>query len=254
MSGHYAIEARSHNILGLWSHNFWVLRHPSGEVMAELHGLATDRMTQRAVAIGTSERHSLRAWHYAVRTYSGEIGVDANLVDQGPYYKDGQYSEVVIAGDFNQIMPRWRAAAKSIPFINELNIDYPPGGVKLVGRTKNSNSMFTSFGDIMGLPRVSFWQVFEPGITNPVVIDDIVDGLQAMSGEVWDQSQQQMDSPPISNHTPIKPPGHQPAPGTGHLGYGAAPAFPNASSGARVYIPFMEYTDEYGVVRRFLAE
>lgn len=115
-----------------------MLRHPSGEVMAELHGLATDRMTQRAVAIGTSERHSLRAWHYAVRTYSGEIGVDAYLVDQGPYYKDGQYSKVVIAGDFNQIMPRWRAAAKSIPFINELNIDYPPGGVKLVGRTKTA--------------------------------------------------------------------------------------------------------------------
>ena len=38
----YTIEARSLNILGAASHDFWVLYNSdTGDVIAELHGLAT---------------------------------------------------------------------------------------------------------------------------------------------------------------------------------------------------------------------
>ncbi|MCC8496136.1 MULTISPECIES: hypothetical protein [Gammaproteobacteria] len=61
----YTIEARSLNVLGVAGHDFWVLRDEQGKAMAELHGLATDRETGKALLVGTDEtKHSLRAWHF----------------------------------------------------------------------------------------------------------------------------------------------------------------------------------------------
>jgi hypothetical protein len=59
----WQIEARSLNVLGFGSHDFWVLRNPDGKIVAELQGLATDRQTGQPVLIGTGPEHSLRAWH-----------------------------------------------------------------------------------------------------------------------------------------------------------------------------------------------
>jgi len=39
----YSIEARSYDLVSIASHNFWVLRNSKGEVVAQLHGHATDR-------------------------------------------------------------------------------------------------------------------------------------------------------------------------------------------------------------------
>jgi hypothetical protein len=58
----WKIEARSLNVLGFGSHDFWVLRAPDGRIVAELHGLATDRTTGVPVPVGTTSNHSLRAW------------------------------------------------------------------------------------------------------------------------------------------------------------------------------------------------
>ncbi|WP_296251036.1 hypothetical protein [Pseudomonas sp. UBA4194] len=187
MNGNFSIEARSHNIAGLWSHNYWVLRDQGGRVVAELHGLATDRYTGKPVAVGTSERHSLRAWHFISAQDAHAIGLAyENTHKDSGLYRDGQLSKVVISAPATDVLPRWRAAVKTIAYINKMNLDYPPGGFKILGRTRNSNSMFTTFADLMGVGRHSFWGVFEPGISNPVLYEDQVEGLQGLSGEFWD--------------------------------------------------------------------
>ena len=52
MQKHFSIEARSYNIAGIASHNFWVLRNGESEEIAQLHGLATDRTTNIFKPIG----------------------------------------------------------------------------------------------------------------------------------------------------------------------------------------------------------
>ncbi|MGZ8227752.1 MAG: hypothetical protein ACXWT3_14125 [Methylococcaceae bacterium] len=37
----YSIEARAYDIVGLAAHDFWVLRAENGNVLGQLHGLAT---------------------------------------------------------------------------------------------------------------------------------------------------------------------------------------------------------------------
>jgi hypothetical protein len=66
MGPQYTIEARSLSVAGgRASHNFWVLRDEKGNAVAELHGLATDRKTGKAVPIGTdANQHSLRGWQF----------------------------------------------------------------------------------------------------------------------------------------------------------------------------------------------
>ena len=48
----YSIEARSYDLLTIASHNFWVLRNSEDEVVAQLHGLATDRKKKCFKPIG----------------------------------------------------------------------------------------------------------------------------------------------------------------------------------------------------------
>jgi hypothetical protein len=252
MNKNYAIEARSLNIAGFWSHNFWVLRHPNGEVMGELHGLATDRRNGQFVPIGTNEHHSLRAWHFTSAKHSSEVGVKSNVVNQHAFYEQGQRASTLLMGDVNTVMPRWRAAAKSVDFINGMDLNYPAGGVKVTGKTKNSNSMYTTMGDIMGLPRFSFWQVFEPGISTPVLIPDLVDAVLALSGEVWDSpvhSPVPSSQPAVNSSPAIPPPNTLPMPRGGGRpprvnrgGVGYRPGIGNSPPRGRVSIPFVEIT------------
>jgi len=254
MNEQYAIEARSLNIAGLWSHNFWVLRNPKGQVMAELHGLATDRRSNQFVPIGTNENHSLRAWHFAATDHFSEIGVRAHIVAQHAFYQEGQRRSTVFTGGVDNVMPRWRAAAKSVDFINTFNLNYPPGGVNLIGRTKNSNSMYSTFADIMQLPRFSFWQVFEPGLSTPVMTPDLVDAVREMSGEVWDPPVQ---SPVPTEHPPAnKSPVVSPVPrGTlGNGGFGLAPTSRYPLSGlprGTISTPYILYRANDGLFRPF---
>lgn len=257
MSQQYQIEARSHAIAGLWSHNFWALRHPNGEVMAELHGLATDRVTLRTATIGTSNRHSLRAWHFAVEKHHAEVGVIGYQVTTGYLYQEGQTRKVVLSGDSGNILPRWRAAVKSIGLINDMNLDYPPGGIKVIGNTKNSNSMFTTFGDLMGLSRFSFWGVFEPGIDNPVLHEEIVSALRALFDESLDvpvQPSTPVLSSPVDSlsaaNFPLSASGGAPS----HLEAGYGQWGLNTHFHGSVSIPFFEYHDMSGIPRRVYAE
>jgi len=61
-SPQYYIEARSTyfiSFLGInYTHNYWVMRDSKGNVIRELHGLATDK-NDVPVPIGTSKEHVL---------------------------------------------------------------------------------------------------------------------------------------------------------------------------------------------------
>ena len=152
----YSLRARSFNIAGIWSHNFWVLCDSTGAVLAELHGLATDRITGKPVPIGYARRHSLRAWCF-------EAGCGISLC------KPTQRSTLALKADEPEVRRRWMAAVDAIERLNALDLDYPIGGVRLRGKTFNSNSLFTTFAALMGVPLPRFAGVLQPGLGNCVM-------------------------------------------------------------------------------------
>jgi Ca2+-binding RTX toxin-like protein len=174
----YTIEARSLNILGAGSHDFWVLRDvETGRDIAELHGLATNRATGEAVPMGTSATEfSLRAWHL-VRdpAYAAQIG---GTVSPITYIKEGQSSQIVFTGTPQDALARWNSAVETIPLLNRLDMDYPAFGVTLFGPTVNSNSTYRTLGEIMGLPIHDFPGVIEPGLDNRMIEPDVIDRLK----------------------------------------------------------------------------
>lgn len=170
--GKWTIEARSLSIVGgAASHNFWVLRNDKGEAVAELHGLATDRKTGATVPIGTdAEKHSLRVKQFIHDPeYARNFGAkQANST----YIKDGQTSDTVFSGSREEVLERWKAGAKTAATrINALDLDYPPGGFKFDGTTRNSNSVYRTLGAIMvGEANVPvFKNVLQPGVNNHVL-------------------------------------------------------------------------------------
>ena len=181
----YTIEARALGI-GPAAHDFWVLRAPDGHVIAEMHGLATERdgPPHQILPIGLDEeKHSLRAWQF-LRDDSyqqdivnfaknGELLSDAEMRGYGlkadrpahsSYVQDGQASREVFSGTQQEVLARWNAAAKMIPQINAQDLDYPSIGVNILSPTINSNSAYRTFGELMGLPVHEFSQYVQPGI------------------------------------------------------------------------------------------
>lgn len=170
--GNWSIEARSLSIVGgVASHNFWVLRDDNGNAVAELHGLATDRQTGRTVPIGTdADRHSLRAVHlihdadYARNFGSRQAGTT--------FIQDGQRSETVVSASREEILERWKVGARTAAnLINAQDLDYPPGGFRLDGNTRNSNSVYNTVGTMMvGGSNVPVFQgPLQPGVNNHVL-------------------------------------------------------------------------------------
>lgn len=141
----YSIEARAYDIVGVASHDFSVLRDPSGKAVAELHGLSTDREAGVALAIGTDEeRHSLRAWHLAHdRAMASELG---ERVADRSFIGGQQARQTIFTGSRDEAFARWKAAVNAIPTLNALDRDYPSWGFKLDGSTVNSNSTYRTLG------------------------------------------------------------------------------------------------------------
>lgn len=173
----YSIEARSLRVVGVASHNYWVLRAPDGTAMAELHGLATDRGTGRAVPIGTDERrHSLRIWHLAHdRELAAESG---DTPTRESYIRQGQQFHTVITGNREEVLARWSAGVAAREPLNELDLDYPNHGFKMFGDTVNSNSAYRTLGEVMGVPVRGFGGVIEPGIGNRMTSPEEIEKLR----------------------------------------------------------------------------
>ena len=157
------IEARSYR-LAIWSHDFWVLKNrDTGEVIAELHGLATCRVTGRIIPIGTTRQHSLRVYVFPHEpNYAESLRLpprSTRMIARSvwhPVYEQGD------------AFSRWKTAVEAIPSLNKLDLDYPPFGFNLLKPTINSNSAYRTFGEIMGVPIYRFPRVLQPGHHNPM--------------------------------------------------------------------------------------
>lgn len=167
----YTIEARSLRAAGIAGHDFWVLRDEQGKALAELHGLATDRVTKKAITIGTNEeKHSLRAWHYPHDpAYAGSLGVRP---DSTTYINPDQPSRTVATGSKEEMLDRWNTAVRAVPELNELDLNYPAYGFKTFGETVNSNSTYRTFGELMDVPVNDFPGRIEPGIDNRMLSEE----------------------------------------------------------------------------------
>ncbi len=157
----YVIEARSYR-LGLACHNFWVLADPETDAtVAELHGLATSRVTGRTVPIGTTSEHSLRVHVFPhLADYARTLGLPVKATRM---LGRSQVQPVYQGPDS---LERWAAAVAAMPRLNLLDLDYPPFGFYLFGLTVNSNSAYRTFGEIMGVPVHDFPGVFGLGLEN----------------------------------------------------------------------------------------
>jgi hypothetical protein len=191
--GQYAIEARSLSLLGgVASHNFWVLRDDKGNAVAELHGLATDRQTRQAVPIGTdAERHSLRGWHFIHDAqYARDFG---SRQTNASYIQDGQTAVTVMTGSREEILERWKVAARTgVDLLNRTDRDYPNFGVgrqagfdgaynfRVNDSTVNSNSAYRTFGTLMvgGSNVPVFDGPLQPGVNNQVLPSNTILNLQ----------------------------------------------------------------------------
>jgi hypothetical protein len=153
----FVIEARAFRLARWCSHNFWVLRGPEGQWLGELHGLATDRRHGRPVPIGYARWHGLRAWHF-----SPALGLTL--------CKPGQPRLLAFEGNETAVHERWALALACIEPINRLDLAYPPGGVRPWGATCNSNSVFSTFAQAMGLPTPRFTGLWQPGLDCPIAL------------------------------------------------------------------------------------
>lgn len=148
----YSIEARSYDLISIASHNFWVLRNEGGDVVAQLHGLATDRQKNRFKPIGF---FSDRLGFYEFKTVENDPTFISTI----------QKSVTVYQGDKDDVLARWGRAAHQIALLNQKDIDYSPFGVFGFPIT-NSNSAYHLFARLMGVECCRFSGVLEPGIKN----------------------------------------------------------------------------------------
>lgn len=173
----FRIEARALSLGGVAAHDYWVLRDGSGRVLAEMHGLSTDRETGKSLAIGTDEdRHSLRAWHL-VHDVSLAKSFSVPKASR-TFLEEDQARMTILVGPEQEVLARWKAAVDSMPTLNALDRDYPGFGFKLDGSTVNSNSTYRTLGEIMGLPIRDFRGYVEPGIENRMVSPAVIEQLR----------------------------------------------------------------------------
>jgi hypothetical protein len=208
----YSIEARSLDLPGPYSHNFWVLRDQDGKALAELHGLATDRETGKTVPIGTDEQlHSLRVRHFPLDAdYARSLGAKQSM---GGYIAEGQDAKTVLTADKEEVMGRWNAAVAATVPLNALDRDYPSYGFKMFGDTVNSNSTYRTLGEVMGVHVHEFSGVLEPGIDNRMVDTKRIEELRTHGYPVLDEPSIKRDGKyERLELSPVPTPGPSPAP------------------------------------------
>ena len=148
----YFIEARSYDLRGIASHNFWTLRDDKNEIISQLHGLATDRKTNAFKPIGYFND---RLGFYEFKTALNDpnfISVEQRLA-------------IIFQDKKDEVLRRWNKAALQIESLNNRDLNYSPFGVFGFPIT-NSNSAYHLFAKLMGIPCYHFSGVLEPGIKN----------------------------------------------------------------------------------------
>jgi hypothetical protein len=155
----YAIEARSFRVVLAGAHNFWVLKDDDrGVTLAELHGLAYDRVKRIILPIGTNRDHSLRMFVFPHdRSYAATLGLPVSTTRM--YLRSR--ARVVHRGSDG--LDRWNAALAALPLLDGLDVDYPPYGFNVLRPTLNSNAAYRTLGEIMGVAVPRFRGAVAPG-------------------------------------------------------------------------------------------
>lgn len=152
----YQIELREYPLIGFAAHAYWAF-YAHGELVGELHGLATDRSTGAAKAIGT-RRDQLRAWRFP----SPAKGLERPGARGGlsGFYDIRQASQVVFESVDDESCRRWNAANLAAQALNDANVQYRLfGGARGDITTGNSNSVCRTFAEVMGVdtPALRAW-------------------------------------------------------------------------------------------------
>lgn len=155
----YTIEARAYNILGVASHDFWVLRDDKGHVLGQLHGLATGP-NHVIKAIGTFG-DKLRFYHFGPRALLFGLNPARNF----NYIKAGQQAKPMLSGSPEDVLARWDHAVKILPYLNSLDARYTPFGIFGFAPI-NSNAAYCLLGQLMGIPVHYFTRYWQPGWRN----------------------------------------------------------------------------------------
>lgn len=131
--GQWAIQARGFRICCTpFTHNFWALVEPGGNVIDQLHGLAVNPKTGQTKAIGNST-DLLLVVHDATIAWS---------------LQPGQPVAVCATDPETEIRQRWQSALNATPAINALQLPYP--NLWQHFSKMNCNSVFNTLGQIMG--------------------------------------------------------------------------------------------------------
>lgn len=128
----YSIEKRQSSIFGMGGHNFLVLRDAKGKIIAEFHGLATDKYGKQTKNLG--DHLTFVEFHKPSK-----------------YIAKGQATAVLIRGSKEEILQRWSVGRKVGEYINTLHLSYPKFGFKPFGKTINSNSVESTLSYAMDI-------------------------------------------------------------------------------------------------------
>ncbi|KTD63726.1 hypothetical protein Lsan_1159 [Legionella santicrucis] len=164
----YCIQAAMFRIpfflINRFVHDFWILREVgSKKVVAQLHGLATSRKTGKIVPIGYSRGHSLKA--HCI-TYDANF---ANLhgLQLGSFELPIHAYHTVCTN--KDCIQHWLRIRTAVEVINNLDLDYPPGGFSIPwSSTINSNSIYHTFSQVMGIPMHIFKGFVQIGIQTSI--------------------------------------------------------------------------------------
>ena len=126
--GNWSIQKMQHPLFfGLAGHNYLVIRDPLGDIVYEIHGLATDSKTGTWKYIGTDSRDFLKVWEFS---------------EPRDYYAEKKYPGIILAeGEKDDMMALWEKARSCKDAINAKTFYYPAYGFSIQNETTNSNSV-----------------------------------------------------------------------------------------------------------------
>jgi hypothetical protein len=126
--GNWSIQKMQHPLFfGLAGHNYLVIRDPVGDIVYEIHGLATDSKKGTWKYIGTDSSDLLKVWEFN---------------EPRDYYAEKKYPGIILAeGNKEDMLALWEKARSCKESINAKTFYYPPYGFSLENQTTNSNSV-----------------------------------------------------------------------------------------------------------------
>lgn len=142
-------------LFGFAGHNYLALRDENGDIVSELHGLATDAANGGWKYIGSNPTDLLRVWQFNSPRY---------------YVAEKKFPGIILAeGTENDMLGIWQKALPCKDEINQENIPYPPYGFSWKNETVNSNSVAYTLAGCMDLSAKHIG-IFTPGSTKNLLL------------------------------------------------------------------------------------